>query len=249
MRTIRLLAAWLLLTAGSIASGEVPPRGSEAAIWETIGDIQIRGEDVPASMWRLQQWGIFTGYPDRALRADQPITRGEFVAVLARFVDRYRDLLPESRRPGPLADFEAARAAALQTHERSFWSGPLWLMAAARPDAGFLAEVDVLSAWYEHVPPGARVFLLALPRAEMAGHFCELMGAFGVNAVRSDKPMPSDVPSWHYADSVRTVLDAGLMEGYPDRKFRPNKPATRGEVALVLVRLVQVIRSRPPDPR
>ena len=57
-----------------------------------------------------------------------------------------------------------------------------------------------------------------------------------------------DVPKDHWAaEAVQKVADAGIMQGYPDKTFKGDKPVTRFELAVALERFVEFIQqSRKP---
>lgn len=57
-----------------------------------------------------------------------------------------------------------------------------------------------------------------------------------------------DVPNDHWAaDSVDTLAQKGIVQGYPDKNFRGDKPVTRYELAVALERLIFFIQeSRKP---
>jgi len=51
-----------------------------------------------------------------------------------------------------------------------------------------------------------------------------------------------DVPSGHWAeDAVQKLVDAGLIDGYPDGTFGGNRPMTRYEYAMVISRLLDML--------
>lgn len=51
-------------------------------------------------------------------------------------------------------------------------------------------------------------------------------------------PQPVDDVSGHWAEAaIRRCVERGLMKGYPDGSFGPDKPVTRAELATVLDRL------------
>ena len=52
------------------------------------------------------------------------------------------------------------------------------------------------------------------------------------------RKMYSDIKqdAWYY-ESVKKVSEAGLMKGYEDNTFKPDKPITRAEMATILCRL------------
>jgi hypothetical protein len=51
-----------------------------------------------------------------------------------------------------------------------------------------------------------------------------------------DEPMPKDYEGRWSEQAMRWAIDAGIMEGYPDGTFRPEKPVTREELAVMLQR-------------
>ena len=55
---------------------------------------------------------------------------------------------------------------------------------------------------------------------------------------KPDDPQPVDDVSGHWAEhSIRRAISRGLMLGYPDGSFQPDKPVTRAELAVILDRL------------
>lgn len=53
-----------------------------------------------------------------------------------------------------------------------------------------------------------------------------------------DSPQPVDDVSGHWAEkAIRRCMERGLMKGYPDGSFQPDKPVTRAELAVILDRL------------
>ncbi|ARU59702.1 hypothetical protein CBW65_00570 [Tumebacillus avium] len=57
-------------------------------------------------------------------------------------------------------------------------------------------------------------------------------------------PAPSQevLPAWA-EESIRQVIEWGVMTGYEDGTWRPNQAVTRAEMASVLVRFYNFIRS------
>ena len=55
-----------------------------------------------------------------------------------------------------------------------------------------------------------------------------------------EEPKPVDDITGHWAEeSIRWCMEHGLMKGYPDGSFKPDKPVTRAELATVLRRLAE----------
>lgn len=48
--------------------------------------------------------------------------------------------------------------------------------------------------------------------------------------------LPEDVRNHWAEEAIEWVIEEGLMKGYPDGSFQPDKPMTRAEVATVLYR-------------
>lgn len=55
---------------------------------------------------------------------------------------------------------------------------------------------------------------------------------------KPDDPQPVDDVTGHWAEkSIRRCIERGLLRGYPDGSFQPDKPVTRAELAVILDRL------------
>ena len=57
---------------------------------------------------------------------------------------------------------------------------------------------------------------------------------------KKEEPMdkPKDDITGHWAEKdIRRCLEKGIMKGYPDGSFQPDKPVTRAELAVILDRL------------
>ncbi len=80
-----------------------------------------------------------------------------------------------------------------------------------------------------------------MTRAEVAAIFARLLAAYDESALTDTKTGFSDVAqtAW-YAKYVAAVEEAGLMDGYPGRLFKPDDPISRAELAAVCVRYAQL---------
>uniref|UniRef100_UPI0004840746 S-layer homology domain-containing protein n=1 Tax=Desulfovirgula thermocuniculi TaxID=348842 RepID=UPI0004840746 len=51
----------------------------------------------------------------------------------------------------------------------------------------------------------------------------------------------SAIPAWA-KNAVETAAKAGIVSGYEDRTFRPDKPVTRAEAASMILRLLEKVK-------
>lgn len=55
---------------------------------------------------------------------------------------------------------------------------------------------------------------------------------------KEEEPMPKDDITGHWAEkAIRQCMERGLLRGYPDGSFQPDKPVTRAELAVILDRM------------
>ncbi|MBQ7950883.1 MAG: S-layer homology domain-containing protein [Clostridia bacterium] len=74
-----------------------------------------------------------------------------------------------------------------------------------------------------------------LTRGQAAAILCRYLNLESQNP----KTMFSDI-SGHWAENeIRTAADYGILQGYPDGKFHPNRAVTREEIAVILQRILQ----------
>ncbi|HZG58604.1 S-layer homology domain-containing protein [Paenibacillus sp.] len=75
-----------------------------------------------------------------------------------------------------------------------------------------------------------------ITRAEVAAILTRLLGRGGERRQAVSYP---DVASSHWASSsIEVMTETGIMEGYDDGEFKPDRPITRGEFAAVLLRFL-----------
>jgi hypothetical protein len=59
---------------------------------------------------------------------------------------------------------------------------------------------------------------------------------------RAEEPLHVDDITGHWAEAeIRRCIKRGLIKGYPDGTFLPDKTVTRAEVAVIVDRLVQIL--------
>lgn len=55
---------------------------------------------------------------------------------------------------------------------------------------------------------------------------------------KAEEPYPVDDVTGHWAErAIRRAISRGIMLGYPDGSFQPDKPVTRAELAVILDRM------------
>ncbi len=92
---------------------------------------------------------------------------------------------------------------------------------------------------------------LAVPRGSRRGPAWLALGTgtlLGVLGAVSAAPRFRDVPENHWARApIERIVQRGIMTPQGDR-FEPDRPVTRAELAMVLVRLVDAVEKAGPKP-
>ncbi len=86
----------------------------------------------------------------------------------------------------------------------------------------------------------------AVTRGEVAKAIANLPALKELKA--SDTKTYSDIADSAYATQIRKVVNLGLMSGYPDGSFAPQKSITRAEFAAILVRVHNMIGGQTVTP-
>ncbi|MHB8758165.1 MAG: BsuPI-related putative proteinase inhibitor [Bacillota bacterium] len=248
MRTtiIKRFLATLTVAALSVGVFAGPVAASPAAD-AAVG----RFSDLDAQPWaassiaKMSARGVIKGYDDGTFGSNKPVTRAEAAALVVRLLGKEADAgafaAPMSSSPADILPFNDLASIAA-------WERPYVAMAVKD---GLMSGV---------IEDGARVF-----QAHRAGTRLEvaiiLVRALGLEAqARADQtPLTfvdkADIPAWA-AGYIAVAVDKGLVTGYPDGTFQPNRPVTRAEMAKMLdnadetlgvnVKLGQIIGPLPP---
>ena len=176
--------------------------------------------DVSDTHWANEQivylQDEITGYPDGTFRPEKTVSRAEFLTLFARiaFPDEWK-----------------------QAEGDEWWKAAYDVCTAHRlldDTAGSRAE--------------------AMPRGEIAAlldRFCSGWGGvheradaanqLNINWTEQRMESPEWQPLWpdaaEYGNSVLVCANQGLLTGYPDGSFKPEKGVTRAEAAAILARL------------
>ncbi len=200
---------------GDQAGGEGGRAGSVAFLRFKDMDEQPWAE---ASIAKMNARGIIRGYEDGTFQGNKPVTRAELAALAVRLVNK------------------EAQALALSNPALSFtdmMSIALW----ARPYIA-LAVMDGLMAGA--LEDGRKVFQANKPatRLEVAVIMVRALGLEDqAKAVTTPLTFADTdkIPTWA-AGYVAVAVQKGIVTGYPDNTFQPNKPVTRAEMAAFLDR-------------
>jgi len=102
-------------------------------------------------------------------------------------------------------------------------------------------EQGVLKSFVSGYPNGTFRPNAGVTRAELASM---LLKALGIQP-RASAVEYSDVPASNWAaGAIAQLTEQGLMGGYPDGTFGPDRPITRAEFAVVLVRANEMTRGK-----
>ena len=176
--------------------------------------------DVSDAHWANEQivylQDEITGYPDGTFRPEKTVSRAEFLTLFARiaFPDEWKQ---------------------------------------AEGDEWWKAAYDVCTS-HRLLDDTAGSRSEAMPRGEIAAlldRFCSGWGGvheradaanqLNINWTEQRMESPEWQPLWpdaaEYGNSVLVCANQGLLTGYPDGSFKPNKGVTRAEAAAILARL------------
>lgn len=171
--------------------------------------------DVPEDHWaagaieELASIHVTTGYPDDTFRPGDTLSRAQFLSMVVRIC--------------------ADESVPLAEDGQDWW----------QPYVDTAAELGILE---DGLFPAGTDFQAAIPREEMAqlllsadrclgladGATADLTSAADFSDLTED---PSGAVAWSTA--------TGLLTGYPDGAFRPDKTVTRAEACVVLQRLLR----------
>ena len=184
----------------------------------TITFIDMVGHWAKDAVAELAYAGILSGYPDGTFRPDQPVTRLEAACMLTRALK-----LP----PGDTAYLQLFRDAA---------SVPDWAredMAAAVKEgliAGYpYGAAERILAPFKHISRVEQAVILARALERKLGALTPAPLTFGDAA---------KIPSWAKR-ALGIAVGRGIISGYPDNTFRPQRLVTRAEAASMLWRLLK----------
>ena len=162
--------------------------------------------------------GILSGYSDGTFRPVESVTRAQFCVMLARA------FYPE--------DLKA----------RANLASDGWFVPAASALEANGAAVYSNNYWY-----APAVMSADISRNDMARFITQVMTAKGYTVSEDTKTAVQakitdyDSISENFRDPIKTVFALGIITGYADGSFSGSRTLTRGQAAVFLSRLTQVL--------
>ncbi len=196
-----------------------PTVASDAATAAACDPADVPGTqfgDIKASVHReaiecMVWWDAIAGFADGTYRPQAPITRGQAASMMARALVTAGVTLP-SDPPDAFTDDAGV-------HES---------------DVNALAAFGVVTGF----PDGTFRGSATVTRAQIASMFARAWAsATGESLAAGDDAFTDDDGSVHEAD-INAVAAAGWVNGVAPQTFAPGDPATRGQFASILARML-----------
>ncbi|HLS89166.1 MAG TPA: S-layer homology domain-containing protein [Sphingobacteriaceae bacterium] len=214
------LALWLL-------SAAVPGLPA-VAYGASHPDMQGHWAEYPVTVLSVK--GIVGGFPDGTFRPQEPVTRAQFVAMLAAAADLP---LPPATVPQVFADVPPEHWA-FQVVTAAWEAG----IVQGMNDNRFLPDDPLtraqLAVWLDRLTAG---MLPSVPSGQEPPAGGEPDAPGQRDGVQVSFPDQDEIPAWAQ-EAVGRMVAAGLLQGMDDGSFHPARPANRGEAAVILTRLL-----------
>ncbi|MDI4643772.1 S-layer homology domain-containing protein [Cohnella hashimotonis] len=148
------------------------------------------------------------GYADGTFRPERTITRAEIAAILSRTV----------KLPAAAADIAYGDVASGYWAKSAISSVTKMGLMKGYADGTFGAEKPIT-------------------RAELASLAAKLLDGAATGDVAAGAGFADTAGTWAEA-AIKQVQSAGIIKGYEDGSFRPNKPVTRAEAVAIVNKLL-----------
>lgn len=198
--------------------------GAENPAKITFDDVNAQAPWAAAAIERAYEMGIVSGRAPGVFAPNSGTRRDEAIAMLAR---------ARQLTVGKQADLDAAAARFADWDKLAEWSKPYVAAAYAN---GLVTGTERDG---KHYVNGASL----VTRAEVAVLF---QNAYRLAADAGNRKTFGDaIPSWA-SDSVDILSSNGVISGYPDSTFLPGSNATRAEIVVMLMRLIDRQEAEAP---
>ncbi|AEM74903.1 S-layer homology domain-containing protein [Caldicellulosiruptor acetigenus] len=195
--------------------GKPPAAMSESSIkYQIFKD--INNHWAKDAIIKLVQEGVINGYPDNTFRPENTITRAEIAVILKKALK-----LPN--RSGKIQNFIDKTVI------------PQW----AKESLETCVAYELINGYTINgnfvLRPEKKI-----TRAEIAVILSRALDIKKIDVKGTDINFKDKIPSWaHHA--IEKTTGAGIIAGYPDGTFRPDKPVTRAEAAKMILKLLEKI--------
>lgn len=207
-------------------------RGVFAADEKTLSEGSARGEkanykDVAEESWfspavrELSLRGFVCGYPDGTFKPDGIVTFGEFIKMMVMANDR---LKPFEEQAPKSSGASASKTNAVGIPDK--WASVFY-------DQGL--DQGLYTKWDIEEDDLAK----SIPRKYMALIIGAALGDRTIPGYKDQLEKIRDIqPGDKFEFDLMKTYDAGILSGYPDGSFAPNKTLTRAEAAMAVYRFV-----------
>ncbi|MFZ5641105.1 MAG: S-layer homology domain-containing protein [Bacillota bacterium] len=188
--------------------------------------VEMEFKDGDSAKWAMKQISelkakdIIAGYKDGTFQPNKPVTRAEAVTMVLKgtgLAEEVNQKVSEAVYGSVYLPFKDAK------------SIPQWAQGfiAVAVEQGYLTEDQ--AANFQPNKPATRVWVARLlVRALKVAD--DVYAAGNVELPFKDAAaIPADA-----AGFIAAAMENGLLQGYPDSTFKPNKPVTRAEMAALL---------------
>lgn len=183
---------------------------------KTFKDVHAEAPWAEEAIERAYKLGVVSGRTSDIFDPNSNTRRDEAISMLVR---------ARNLHIGKQADLDAAAAHFADWNELAKWSRPYIAAAYAN---GLVAGTERNG---KHYVNGASL----ITRAEVAVLF---QNAYQLIADEGNSKIFGDaIPAWA-ANSVNILSSNGIINGYPDSTFLPASNATRAEIVVMLIRLI-----------
>lgn len=194
-----------------------------------LGILDIDGHWALPQVQRLLEAGIVSGYGDGSFRPEAPLSRAAFIKMLVQA----RGLSPRPGETGGLTGVDHWVSA--QGYLGAALAAGI-LQAGEYPHTGF--EPDRLITREEMAVLVTRA--LGLEQRAQTRQIPVVGGAATIGARRF-----TDASQWTRPGHIAVAVEAGIITGYAEDgggyTYRPTRPATRAEAAVMVARLIDLI--------
>ena len=170
---------------------------------------------------KLSETGLLKGYPDGSFRPSREVTYGEFIKMAV--------LCMGKKDP----------AKATNNNQQSHWALPYY-------------QEGLIKGYYSKDRIGIGKLAYPIPRGDMALLLSKMLGERNIEDHKGILDKIQDVDyrnpdEYHFVK----IYHAGILTGYPDGTFRPERTLNRAEAAAVISRFLDTKRQQlfpVPDP-